>query len=96
MATYAASSPPYCPRQAAADPEEEGEEGAEVAGANYDYLLSMPLSSLTLEKVEALKKVRPGHSWSDGTALVCRVGVVVVWRGCGAHQGLARVPLAGC
>lgn len=49
-------------RQAAADPEEEGEEGAEVAGANYDYLLSMPLSSLTLEKVEALKKVRRGGS----------------------------------
>ncbi|KAI7839009.1 hypothetical protein COHA_007248 [Chlorella ohadii] len=42
--------------QAAADPEEEGEEGGEVAGASYDYLLSMPLSSLTLEKVEALKK----------------------------------------
>lgn len=33
-----------------------------MAGANYDYLLSMPLSSLTLEKVEALKKVRRGGS----------------------------------
>lgn len=40
--------------QAAASDEEEGE----VAGASYEYLLSMPLASLTMEKVEALKKVR--------------------------------------
>ena len=42
---------PAAPAQAAA---EEGEE-AEAAGASYDYLLSMPLSSLTLEKVQGLQ-----------------------------------------
>lgn len=64
----ACAEPDCCPSrslppQAAAD-EEEGE----VAGASYDYLLSMSLASLTLEKVEALKKVRwPG----------CRSGVLL-------------------
>lgn len=35
-----------------------------MAGAGYEYLLSMPLASLTLEKVEALKQVR-GGSWGS-------------------------------
>lgn len=39
-----------------------------MAGASYDYLLSMPLSSLTLEKVEALKKVR-GGVWGLGIGI---------------------------
>lgn len=41
------------PPQSAAAPEEE----EEVKGASYEYLLGMPLSSLTLEKVQALQKV---------------------------------------
>eukprot|EP00959_Pyramimonas_sp_CCMP1952_P325278 6808465-Pyramimonas_sp.AAC.1 len=52
-----------------ADSEAAGEEGealegeAAAAGAlklSYDYLLSMPLWSLTLEKVEALVSERDG------------------------------------
>ncbi|KAL4420378.1 hypothetical protein ABPG77_002318 [Micractinium sp. CCAP 211/92] len=46
-------------QQAAADEEEEGE----VAGAGYEYLLSMPLASLTLEKVEALKQ--EAEDWKE-------------------------------
>eukprot|EP00887_Chlorella_sp_A99_P005643 scaffold1.g5643.t1 len=38
---------------AAADDDEEG--GAPATGLSYDYLLSMPLASLTLEKVQALQ-----------------------------------------
>lgn len=41
---------------AAAADEEEGEEGDAVSQGSYDYLLSMPLASLTHEKVEALQQ----------------------------------------
>lgn len=57
--------------QAAAAPEEE----VEVAGASYEYLLSMALSSLTREKVEALQKVSPAGlvEWVErGTGRSCR------------------------
>ncbi|EFN59062.1 hypothetical protein CHLNCDRAFT_137783 [Chlorella variabilis] len=43
-------------QQAAIDEGEDGDgEGGASAPASYDYLLSMPLSSLTLEKVQALQ-----------------------------------------
>ena len=41
---------------AAAADEEEGEDGDAVSQGSYDYLLSMPLASLTHEKVEALQE----------------------------------------
>jgi DNA topoisomerase-2 len=40
--------------QEAADGDDESEDTAEVAGASYDYLLSMPLWNLTQEKVDEL------------------------------------------
>lgn len=40
----------------AADAEEEDEDAAPDTGASYDYLLAMAISSLTAERVEALKK----------------------------------------
>ena len=49
--------------QAAAEEEAEDAEGGTGAeGGSYDYLLSMPINSLTLEKVEALKV----GGWVDG------------------------------
>lgn len=48
--------PLLLPPQAAIDEGEDGDgEGGASAPASYDYLLSMPLSSLTLEKVQALQ-----------------------------------------
>lgn len=45
--------------------EEEEEEGSAAAGS-YEYLLSMPLASLTHEKVEALQEGGKEEFWGDG------------------------------
>lgn len=47
--------------------EEEEEEGGASAGS-YEYLLSMPLASLTHEKVEALQEGGEEEFWGDGCA----------------------------
>ena len=64
--TAACGAPSHA--QVAADVEEE--EGAAAAGesASYDYLLSMPLSSLTLEKVGQAQGVPPRLVAAAGSA----------------------------
>lgn len=72
---------------AAAADEDDSEEGDAVSQGSYDYLLSMPLASLTHEKVEALQE----------GACQAIVYLFVCWEGgqhlrCWPSYGMPRAP----
>merc|ERR1719316_1627437 len=61
----------------AEDEEEEDEEDENAGGAGYNYLLGMPLWSLTHEKVEAMKKQLAEKTAEDEELL--KITTEVMW-----------------